>query len=218
MTHEFVLINKAPVLPFGDFSLEPGEYVVGRSSECDVPILDPTISRQHARLVVSESSIHVTDLGSRNGTFIQGEKIERGTVAAGNELRFGRVSFLVDDLNRIEPPPHFSEVETVDHCGGLLPATLHEIRTRLTPGQLRVLACLVDGKTEKETAHALGISPHTVHNHVRDIYLHMEVRSRGELMAKFIQASSVPLADLSPAYPQPSSNAEGKRGESEEPA
>jgi hypothetical protein len=49
-----------------------------------------------------------------------------------------------------------------------------------------VLACLLEGMTEKEASIRLGISRHTVHNHVREIYAQFLVRSRSELMAKYI--------------------------------
>jgi DNA-binding CsgD family transcriptional regulator len=211
MADEFVLINRDPVLPFADFSLETGEYVLGRSTECDLPLMDPTISRQHARLVVTDSAIQVTDLGSRNGTFVRGTQVETGVVHRGDELRFGRVSFHVDRLSGLKPPAQFAEIETIDHfqMQGMPP--LPGVRTRLTPAQLRVLACLVEGMTEKEAARALAISPHTVHNHVRDIYLHLKVRSRGELMAKFIQANRSTAIDYeipfqSTAHPNQEAN------------
>jgi hypothetical protein len=67
-----------------------GESIVGR--EGDLVIADPTVSRQHAKVVRSGSTITVTDLGSANGTFVDGQKIEgETTLAPGATVYFGSV-------------------------------------------------------------------------------------------------------------------------------
>ncbi len=48
------------------------KLVVGRAVTSDVPIYDPTISRRHAEIVLTENGVRVTDLGSSNGTFAAG--------------------------------------------------------------------------------------------------------------------------------------------------
>jgi len=77
-----------------DFDLTPGHtYVVGRAVTSDIPIFDPTISRRHAELQVSNGSVLLKDLGSSNGTFINGERITEGTAEPGNSVTFGKVVF-----------------------------------------------------------------------------------------------------------------------------
>src|SRR5829696_579995 len=49
--------------------------LVGRAPTCDVPVFDPTVSRRHAELSLIAGGVKVTDLGSANGTFVNGEKI-----------------------------------------------------------------------------------------------------------------------------------------------
>jgi DNA-binding NarL/FixJ family response regulator len=53
----------------------------------------------------------------------------------------------------------------------------------LSPAEARLLRLLLKGWSEKEVAARLGVSPHTVHNHVKEIYRTMCVQSRAELMA-----------------------------------
>lgn len=66
--------------------LKPGEYLVGRDPSCDIVILDPYISRTHAKIFYRDGRWYLEDLGSRNGTYIDGEDIRgRGAV----ELREG---------------------------------------------------------------------------------------------------------------------------------
>lgn len=63
---------------------------IGRGPTCDVMLPDETVSTQHAALWVDGATVYVQDLSSRNGTFVNGERV-RGVVRAGDgdELRFG---------------------------------------------------------------------------------------------------------------------------------
>ena len=55
--------------------------VVGRAPTSDIAIFDPTISRRHAEVQIDESGVHVRDLGSSNGTFLNGNRLENGQPA-----------------------------------------------------------------------------------------------------------------------------------------
>jgi DNA-binding CsgD family transcriptional regulator len=55
----------------------------------------------------------------------------------------------------------------------------------LTKRMREILALLVEGKSEKEVATHLGLSPHTVHIHVTRMYARLDVNSRAELLARF---------------------------------
>jgi DNA-binding CsgD family transcriptional regulator len=56
--------------------------------------------------------------------------------------------------------------------------------TDLPPRQREVLVCLMNGDTERQAARKLGISPHTVHDHVKLLHGRFGVASRGELLAR----------------------------------
>lgn len=60
----------------------------------------------------------------------------------------------------------------------------------LPPRLREILHALLSGRSEKEAALALGISPHTAHGHVKRLYRHFGVSSRGELMALFLSDSA----------------------------
>jgi len=86
------------LLTFGDwrFELAEGENVVGRSQSCDVSIADPSVSRRHAQIVVVSGKVSVGDLGSSNGTFVNGERVdESAPLRSGDVLGLGdaEVSF-----------------------------------------------------------------------------------------------------------------------------
>ncbi|MEM9494296.1 MAG: FHA domain-containing protein, partial [Myxococcota bacterium] len=77
--------------------LAVGEHCVGSSRSADVVLLVTGVSRRHARLVVTGSALIVEDLGSTNGTAIDGVAIDgRSSVPSGAELRFGPVRLRVE--------------------------------------------------------------------------------------------------------------------------
>jgi hypothetical protein len=63
----------------------PGDYVIGRGVEADIRIETPLISRAHARLIIRERECLIEDLGSSNGTFVNGERIGTVTVLRPEE-------------------------------------------------------------------------------------------------------------------------------------
>lgn len=199
MTANLVLVNQDLSLPIADITLEMGEYVLGRSGQCDIPLLDITISRQHARLRVEPDHVAIVDLGSRNKTFLNGKPIEKATAKYGDEVRFGRVGFLVVKATDYAPRPDTRELETGIHKNSSPALELDELRSLLTPAQLRVMTCILAGHSEKETGRKLGISHHTVHNHIREIYSQMKVQSRAELLSLFIPPN-LPEGSTSPPH------------------
>lgn len=56
--------------------LDPGSYTIGRSPSCDVVLHSPEVSRRHAHLEFRDDSWYLEDLGSPNGMFQFGEKVE----------------------------------------------------------------------------------------------------------------------------------------------
>lgn len=85
-----LLFHPSDGTPF-ERRLAAGEsMIVGRSSTVDVTLNDPLLSRQHARLRVEDGRLFVTDLGSRNGTMLGGERIAGETaVAVGDRVILG---------------------------------------------------------------------------------------------------------------------------------
>ena len=73
--------------------------VVGRSSLADVPLLDAEVSRRHARFDSEDGFVYVTDLGSRNGTYLNGQRIaESIEVRLGDTIDIGNVRLTVAQL------------------------------------------------------------------------------------------------------------------------
>jgi hypothetical protein len=59
-----------------DLELTVGEFIVGRSGECQLSVDDPLVSRRHAMFVVRADGVVVSDLGSRNGVLVNGVRID----------------------------------------------------------------------------------------------------------------------------------------------
>ncbi len=60
-----------------DFILGPGENVIGRGGDAAIRVHSDEVSRHHARVIISSTGARIEDLQSRNGTFVQGRRIER---------------------------------------------------------------------------------------------------------------------------------------------
>jgi pSer/pThr/pTyr-binding forkhead associated (FHA) protein len=74
----------------GEYPLGEGqEIVIGRSSELDMVLVEEMVSRKHARIALTDGVITIEDLGSTNGTFVNGEKVERGTLKEGDRVLVG---------------------------------------------------------------------------------------------------------------------------------
>jgi DNA-binding CsgD family transcriptional regulator len=183
-------------------------HVVGRSNCCDLVVNHTSVSRRHAVLTVDGVGLWVTDLASKNGTFV-GEKRVTGTTAVplGNRVRFGSTVFFVAGQGRggEEPGSAFSTGEpTPRHLPG---ARVPDVE-QLSSAQRRVFDLLLTGLCEKLVASRLGISRCTAHNHICAIYRTFGVHSRAELLVLAHQGAAAPRparrdADRRSRTPQP---------------
>jgi uncharacterized protein YigA (DUF484 family) len=77
--------------------LPAGEsLVVGRSAECTLVLADPTVSRRHAEVLSAGDHLLVNDLGSRNGTFRNGTRVQKARLREGDVVAFGTVPLRVE--------------------------------------------------------------------------------------------------------------------------
>jgi pSer/pThr/pTyr-binding forkhead associated (FHA) protein len=65
--------------------------VIGRGREADLAVAEPTISRQHAAIAWDGEGYVLEDLGSTNGTRVNGRKATRARLLAGDEIELGRL-------------------------------------------------------------------------------------------------------------------------------
>jgi pSer/pThr/pTyr-binding forkhead associated (FHA) protein len=77
------------------FPLPSNITVIGRRKNCDLRIPLDSISRKHCQISVESGALKVRDLGSRNGTFVNGKKVEEQTAKAGDFIQVGPVLFAI---------------------------------------------------------------------------------------------------------------------------
>jgi adenylate cyclase len=84
------------------FDLPQGRpLILGRGVASDIAIYDPTISRRHAELTAAADGVHVKDLGSSNGTAINGRRVAAGRLGPNDSVTFGK---LVYQLQAVREP------------------------------------------------------------------------------------------------------------------
>ena len=66
-----------------------GELIIGRSGERDIVLEEEMVSRQHAKVRAEGEELILVDLGSTNGTFVNGEKVRRIALNSGDRLLIG---------------------------------------------------------------------------------------------------------------------------------
>lgn len=76
-----------------EYSLDKEEFVIGRLPQCDLVINEETISARHAKIIRKEDHFEILDLISTNGTFVNGEKIDKKALRADDKINFDIYEF-----------------------------------------------------------------------------------------------------------------------------
>jgi pSer/pThr/pTyr-binding forkhead associated (FHA) protein len=81
---------------FGRIVPVRGRLTIGRGSECDLSLDEPEMSRKHAMIENSGEGIYLRDLGSSNGTFVNGVQVRDAVLHPGDQIAFDRNRFLLE--------------------------------------------------------------------------------------------------------------------------
>lgn len=77
-----------------------GATVVGRAPECQLRLEDTSLSRKHAKLIPTNEGVVIEDLGSTNGSFHNGKRVQRAVAQPGDEIGFDTVRFQLLELGQ----------------------------------------------------------------------------------------------------------------------
>jgi pSer/pThr/pTyr-binding forkhead associated (FHA) protein len=96
----------------GEFPLRPNrEIIIGRSSDLDMVLVEDMVSRKHAKISTDDHSVSIQDLGSTNGTFVNGEKIRAIRLKEGDRILVGTSIIKLVTANSEAPVPSSSLTE-----------------------------------------------------------------------------------------------------------
>ena len=102
-------------------ALQPLPFRVGRLPGLALPLVSDSVSKEHAELFLRGAALHVHDLGSKNGTFVNGERVGEAPVREGDILHFAQVEFRVGRQEIDEADEQAVEPSTVSLSDMKLP-------------------------------------------------------------------------------------------------
>jgi hypothetical protein len=76
------------------YDLQTPVTLLGRGTDCDLRLVDPGVSRHHAELRVEDDQVVLVDLGSTNGTFVNGQPVRRVVLTDGTNVTLGRTTMV----------------------------------------------------------------------------------------------------------------------------
>ena len=145
------------------------EVVLGRSDDVDVRVDARGISRRHAKVVIAADTATVVDLDSKNGTFVNGKRVDVSPLREGDDIAVGPVA--VFQFTRRD------EDELLDVRTQASAADL----SSLTARQREVAELVAQGLSNPAIAERLQLKPRTVTSHLEQVFAKLGIRSRIEL-------------------------------------
>jgi DNA-binding CsgD family transcriptional regulator len=188
-------------------------WTIGRGYDNSIVLTDKWVSRYHATLQIvgaskndsfdsssknratnnESGSFYLVDFGSRNGTFMRGQRITFPILLkSGDRMTIGKTD--IDFFSPHKREPHRTPSE---HMRLFHQPTAPVSRTTLTPSEERVFWQVVQGFTNKEIGKRLQISPRTVQTHLSSIMTKLNLENRSQIVRYAFEQSYRPNADSS---------------------
>ena len=176
--------------------LQVGDTIIGRSRNCNLVLKDPSVSRNHALLIVGSDQVTIKDLNSTNGTYVNDQRLTSEVILQpGDRISIGQAELL---LGRTEQPmPEGSPQSLMDTEAGMRPG-----------GDLEPTST----KPTLEVAEAVPRDPATAHDGDELLALPASpLRQASAPQAEVIEAAPVRAAGAEPAAGERAANGPGSR-------
>lgn len=135
-----------------EFALNDEHCLVGRDADCAIRVARTTVSRHHARLERRGPRVALVDLGSRNGTFVNGERLlEPRVLEDGDRLGFGE---RLAAVGFVDPDPTAQAATALFFNPRLSAFMVGQRQIETTPGELRLLRHLYENANQTCTREA----------------------------------------------------------------
>ncbi|MBK7857739.1 MAG: sigma 54-dependent Fis family transcriptional regulator [Archangiaceae bacterium] len=131
--------------------LTRGSALVGTASACDLKLNDRRVSRQHLRLACTVAGLELTDLGSRNGTLLNGARVKSAVLALGSRIQVGDSELQVTAAGA---PELTGELFGLVGQSGPMRALMRELK-QVAPSDTTVLMVGETGSGKEAAARAL---------------------------------------------------------------
>lgn len=143
-----------------EFRLQAGVCRLGSGRGADILVADETVSRMHAELSLAPEGVLLTDLGSRNGTYYLGQRVQRIALALGSRFRIGNTELSLEcDRQTLD---HLQPAEITSYGGAL---GLSSRMRRLFAVLLRLESSLTNVLLEGETGTGKDLLARAIHDH-----------------------------------------------------
>jgi len=165
--------------------IDKDPFLIGRKQDCHLILPGKDVSRTHAKIYSRGVFLFIKDLTSTNGTYINTIKIHEETrLKSGDIIQFGSIEFKIRQIE-----PEIEEHTATFNANAPAKEQFFFTYYNFTPREQEIFFLVIEGKTTKEIADALYISPGTAKNHVLSIFKKTKVHSRMLLMTKYLQFS-----------------------------
>jgi pSer/pThr/pTyr-binding forkhead associated (FHA) protein len=134
--------------------VKPGANSVGRQSSCTIPLKDSTLSRLHCEVILAGTVATLVDKGSRNGTLLNGKKIDAQVLQPGDKIQIGATTLWYEKKNVASeaPRPAASSAPSTRRTAAPAPAPQSDTGVRKTQSETGVRKAQADTGVRKAQA------------------------------------------------------------------